>query len=221
MTSCLKLDLQWLVCQDNLGLSASALEKNGQENLPNLPIPPDLVEVAKVVGAWGLKGHVSVRPYSEASVLCHIKVLWLQYRYQEKLSDRFVAKTAWAQVNVKQKPKTHSDVLLFQWANVNTPEQANLLKACRVFVSQSHFPKLGKDEFYWKDLIGLRVKNLALQEIGVVKNVAEYGAHPILEVLCAGREKNTVELIPFVDRHVPTVDLQQGFLVVDWYFESF
>lgn len=73
-------------------------------------------------------------------------------------------------------------------------------------------PKPGKDEYYWTDLIGLRVIGRADCPLGMVSGLLETGAHDVLQV----RDGEVERLIPFVAAYVGKVDLERGEIQVDW-----
>ena len=80
---------------------------------------------------------------------------------------------------------------------------------------------LSDGEYYWLDLIGLDVSNLQGESLGKVANLIDNGAHPILRVLLQTELDNSEVkpreyLIPFVEHFVPTVDLPNKKIVVDW-----
>jgi 16S rRNA processing protein RimM len=79
---------------------------------------------------------------------------------------------------------------------------------------------LADDEFYWVDLIGLSVENLQGEHLGLVRDLMDNGAHPILCVTAPENqsvEKSTREyLIPFVDHFIRTVDQKARKITVDW-----
>lgn len=73
-------------------------------------------------------------------------------------------------------------------------------------------PPPGKDEYYWADLIGLRVVGNAGVVLGKVRNLIDTGAHAVLEI-----EDGDVErLVPFVGAYVLSVDLELGEIGVAW-----
>jgi len=73
-------------------------------------------------------------------------------------------------------------------------------------------PKTQTDEYYWTDLIGLEVVNLAGISLGHIENLFETGANDVL-VVKGERER----LIPLVfDRVVLNVDVIAKKMQVDW-----
>ena len=73
-------------------------------------------------------------------------------------------------------------------------------------------PALSPSEYYWDDLIGLAILNLQDQALGRVISLIETGAHDVLVVRDAERER----LLPFVNAIVKSVDIPGGVIRVDW-----
>jgi 16S rRNA processing protein RimM len=80
-----------------------------------------------------------------------------------------------------------------------------------VAVPRDSLPPLREGEYYWSDLVGVRVENLAGESLGVVVAVMDNGAQNVLEV-----EGDRQRLIPFVDPILRRVDLDADVIVVDW-----
>lgn len=73
-------------------------------------------------------------------------------------------------------------------------------------------PPPAKDEYYWADLIGLRVFGNAGVALGKVQGLIDTGAHAVLEVEDGEKER----LIPFVAAYVLSVDTGLGEINVAW-----
>ena len=170
-------------------------------------IPDDLVLVGYVSGAYGLHGWVRIKPYSaDADALLTARTWWLD---KPDLHDVDMLES-----------KDHSGDVVARLMGVANRDAAEALQGAAVQVSRSHFPPLADDEFYWVDLIGLTVENLEGESLGVVADMMDNGAHPILRVAITQRSESDQAqreiLIPFVDRFVKTVDQTAKKITVDW-----
>jgi len=153
---------------------------------------------------------VRVKPYSaDADALLGAKTWWLD---KPELRD----------VEMMQ-AKSHSGDVVARLMGVAGRDAAEALKGAVVQIARSHFPALSDGEFYWVDLIGLAVENLQGESLGVVSDLMDNGAHPILRVAVpsiqaeAADSKAAAEiLIPYVDQFVKTVSLADKKIVVDW-----
>ena len=171
-----------------------------------IPVPDDLVLVGYVSGAYGIHGWVRIKPYSsDGDALLAAKTWWLD---KPDMHD----------VEMMQS-KLHGGEVVASLMGVAGRDAAEALKGATVHVRRSHFPALDNDEFYWVDLIGLAVVNERGESLGVVSDLIDNGAHPILRVEqpAADAQKPAPELlIPFVDQFVKTVDQAARLITVDW-----
>jgi 16S rRNA processing protein RimM len=91
-------------------------------------------------------------------------------------------------------------------------DQAQALLNCEIGVRRDQLPATAPGEYYWNDLLGLRVVNRQNEVLGTVQQLLETGANDVLVVM-GERER----LIPFVlDKVVTRVDLDAGVIQVDW-----
>lgn len=168
--------------------------------------PDDLVLVAYVSGAYGLKGWVRLKTYSnEASVLLYAKCWWLD---KPELHDVEVLAV-----------RTQGEDVVAQIMGIADREAAENCRGVTVQIRRAHFPPLEDNEFYWVDLIGHAVVNLRGELLGNVIGLIDNGAHPILRVadaVAADAKKPEEILIPFVDHFVPNVDQSEKKITVDW-----
>ena len=169
-------------------------------------VPDDLVVVGQVAGAYGVQGWVRIRPYSEdAETLLTVKDWWLE-------------KPALHAVKVLQ-TRIHNDEILVRLSSIQSREDAEVAKGTLIKVSRSLFPELEEDEFYWVDLIGLQVINLNGELLGQIYDLMDNGVHQVLRVEVekegnSGKRKEI--LIPFVEKFVQNVDLDDKKVLVDW-----
>ena len=82
----------------------------------------------------------------------------------------------------------------------------------KIAVPRSELPETEDGEYYWSDLIGLSVVNLAGESLGKVTQLLETGANDVLVI----RDANVERLLPFVDAVVKTVDIAAALITVDW-----
>lgn len=174
--------------------------------------PADAIEVGAIVDAYGLKGWVKVAAHADAGhggdALLSAKRWWLVKGHDRKSAPSLQA-------------KTHSDSVVAQLGGVADRDAALALRGFRVHISRSEFPALEADEFYWVDLLGLDVVNLAGLSLGKVADMIDNGAHSVLRIEYPAADKNGKpvageRLIPFVGVYVKTVDQAARQIVVDW-----
>ncbi len=170
--------------------------------------PNDLVEVGHVMDAQGVRGQLKVRPYSnDPEALLAAKKIWLIPARSSTLP-----KDIPIQFKVESS-RFHSGNIVLQLSGVSDRDQALALKGCVTSVSRADFPELDEDEFYWADLIGLEVKNLQGQTLGIVEEMLDNGAQSILAIRSEAKKQ---QLVPFVSHVIQDVNLTDRTIVVDW-----
>ncbi len=162
-----------------------------------------------IAGVFGVKGWIKIKPSTELpDSLLQYKVLWIAqggYLYPYKL------------ISGKIKPSANGIILLVSFQGIVDRTQAETLKSSEVYVALSDMPLLPEDEYYWRDLIGLKVKNLAGIDLGAVDNLLRAGTNDLLSIVSEGRP---LQYIPFKDLFIKKVSLSDGVIIVDWHDED-
>lgn len=84
--------------------------------------------------------------------------------------------------------------------------------SAKVVIDRSQFKPAKAGEYYWTDLLGLRVRNLQGVEFGAISKLLETGANDVLVV-----EGDRQRLVPYAPgQFVISIDLAEGIMVVDW-----
>ncbi len=188
--------------------------------------PTGLVVVARVTGAYGIKGWIKLSPESHPSnsVLLHTRSWWLQANGKPPTPI------------VVQQVRAQGHSIVAQVSGMALREQAEALRSQAVLVRRSDFPATPEGEYYWVDLIGCVVENATGDVLGKVVEVVDHGAHSILVVTpqyalvastvapsaTATSTATATEpiLIPFVARYLLGVDLTGRKIRVDWELDS-
>ncbi|MFN4288284.1 MAG: ribosome maturation factor RimM [Brevundimonas sp.] len=161
------------------------------------PADSGLVLVGHVMGAFGVRGEIRLKPYTEAADAL------LTYK---TLRDRSGA----VRLTLEGGRVVKGD-LIGRAAEVQTREQAEALRGLKLHVPREALPPLDEDEFYLVDLIGLAVRTQDGKAMGTVRAVQNYGASDLIEVAPAGGGESWY--LPFTREAVPTVNIAQGWIV--------
>ncbi len=110
---------------------------------------------------------------------------------------------------VVSRSRWHSGRFLVKFVDYEDRSAADALRGAElvVDVSDDELPS-GEDEFYDRQLVGLRVRNAAGIDIGIVTSVDHFPAQDLLSV----RTVSGDSLVPFVNALVPKIDLAAGYL---------
>lgn len=153
-----------------------------------------------VSGPHGVRGEVVIKPYTQEpeGVATYGAVT-------DESGDR--------EFKVKVVRVTKKGVVA-RLSGISNRNEAEALKGLVLFVEKSKLPKEDEDEWYFSDLIDLKVflkgeKNSK----GAVVAVQNYGAADLLEVRIEGAK--TTLLVPFTEEIVPEVNVAEGFVVID------
>ena len=95
-------------------------------------------------------------------------------------------------------------------------DDASDYRGCEIAVERSRLPDVEDGEFYWADLVGLRVATTGGVALGEVERMMETGANDVMVV-----QGDIERLIPFLPGSVvQSVDIERGVIVVDWHPED-
>ncbi len=174
--------------------------------------PDDAVEVGRVVGAWGVKGGIKVKPFaSDPQALFSSKRWFLEPPPTPRPGGGAAVPASLRIVTVREQ----GDGIVATAHELPDRTAAEAVQGARVFISRASFPTPEEGEFYWVDLIGLSVVTREGVPLGTVAGLIETGPHCVLTVQGADPEQPPV-LIPFVDAYVDRVDMQARRIEVDW-----
>ena len=169
-----------------------------------------MVVMGRVVAPYGVYGWLKVIPDTEAiDGLFDYDTWWLG-----KGDD-------WREM-VVETAKLHNDVIVVKLEGIDDRDAAFACKGKQIAVPRDQLPEPETNEYYWSDLIGLRVKNQQGVDFGLIEDVFETGANDVLvvkpEVIKseANKDKPQERLLPFIASVVLEVDLKAKTMLVDW-----
>lgn len=158
----------------------------------------DLVCMAEVTSPHGIHGAVKLKAFTQnSSSLSHYKTLRDQSGTPYK-------------VQILSTPTPFSAVVTLE--GITDRNQAEELRGLKLYVQRDQLPALEEEEFYYTDLVGMKVVDLQANHLGKVKAVHNHGAGDFLDVESFGGE---VYSISFRKETVPLVDVAARSLVID------
>lgn len=179
--------------------------------------PDDAVEVGLVIGAWGIKGGIRVKPFSNDPKALFSSRRWF-VRPPETLGPTRQSYPPLLRITLA---KEHGDGVVATAQEIPDRSAAERMKGARLFIARSSFPTAGDGEYYWIDLIGLAVFNREGQALGQVIDLLDTGAHSVLrlrrpDAVDGAPPDQSERLIPFVGAYVDDVNLAARRITVDW-----
>lgn len=184
------------------------------------PLPGDAIEVGRIQEAFGIKGWVRIHPHSAATDALFAAKEWHLEPPEPKFARGFSAFAGTVAVKVGE-IKAHADGIVARLEGLDDRNGAEALKGVRIHVPRSVFPATPEGEYYWVDLIGLRVVNLEGVEMGTVRDLMATGPNSVLvleytETTAEGKDQLAERMIPFVETYVDQVDQAARLITVDW-----
>ncbi len=145
-----------------------------------------LILVGVISGAHGIKGHVTVRSFTEEAE--NLASLPLQNSNGEKVTLKFshMAKRD----------------LVCMMSGVKDRTKAEQMRGVKLYSLRSQLPEIDGDEFYFTDLIGLKVIGLNGEDLGKVGGVHNFGASDLIEISVAEQKS---QLYPFTKEFFPEI----------------
>ncbi len=158
------------------------------------------VEIGQIVKSHGLAGRVKVLSYLESDrLLPSLTEAWIG-------PSRDSAKR-YPIENVRPEGQTHFSLKI---GGIEDRNAADALRGLKVSVPYESLEKLPEGEYYWEDLIGLRVETEDGLSLGVLEGVFPTGSNDVF--VCRARDREL--LLPAIAEVIRSVDMGAGRVVV-------
>lgn len=171
-----------------------------------MAVDEDKLVLGQINGVFGVQGWVKIFSHTDPRKNILQYPNWL-VKY----------KGLWQTIKVVEgKSQQGGKTVVAKLDGFDNREQAKELMGSDIAILKNNLPE-ATEGFYWVDLIGCQVINLAKESLGKVTALVETGAHDVLRV--EGEEKST--LIPYVkDKFILAVDIEAKEIKVDWSAED-
>jgi len=160
----------------------------------------ELIELAAIVRAHGLRGELLLKLFNpDSTLLCETPHVFLKAR--DGSARRFEVESA----------REHSGSLLMTLKGVDTRDAGEALRGNRVCLTRADFPPPAEGEHYLVDLVGLSVRDAQGNAVGKVEDVIEYPSVTCFLVVAPEGKRE----VPNLPRYVLEIDAAQALIVVD------
>jgi 16S rRNA processing protein RimM len=156
----------------------------------------DLVEIARIQGPNGLKGKMRITPYGDS------------FERFKTYSHLIIGQdgTPVKVLSVEQKKGSYI-ILLEGFIHI---DQVEKIKGETLYVRRDQLEELGHEEYYWRDLIGLKVFDTSGREFGEVVEIFSTGSNDIYVV-----DRLEQYLIPATEDVIKEISLEKGCIIID------
>ncbi|MBP7710428.1 MAG: 16S rRNA processing protein RimM [Rickettsiales bacterium] len=164
--------------------------------------------IAKVNSVFGIKGEIKLIVFSDNP-------------HKIEKYSLFDAEGNSVKIKITNKNKTvigtssGNPILIAKIDGVNDRNAAELLRGQEFFVAREELDELDENEFYYADLIGMDVVDMASKKIGTVLNVLDLGAGGIIEIKFNKTPLEKIDNFPFKNEFFPEVNLKENFVRFD------
>lgn len=165
-----------------------------------------MIVLGRIVAPFGVQGWVKVHPFGDDPLSWRKMPQW--WIGADDQAQQPEAWTPCALIGCK----VHGKGLIVAFEGHESRNAAEALCGRYIAAPREALPQPAKDEFYWADLVGLRVLNDKNEFLGLVRGLLETGAHDVLDIV----DGDTERLIPFVGVYIQKVDVAKGEIHVEW-----
>jgi len=151
------------------------------------------IVVGQIAGAFGVKGEVRVRSFTDDPEAC------FSYGPLTDEGGRVIL------TPVRHRPL--NDLFGVTAKEQRQREEWEAMRGTLLHAPRAALPEAGEGEIYVADLIGLRVLHTDGRDLGVVKAVQNFGAGELLEIR---PPSGPTYLLPFTEDVVPEIDTAAG-----------
>ena len=164
-----------------------------------------LMKVAQLKKPYGIKGWLWVfSDTDDRSAIFDMQPWWM--------------KTATGMMPLTVKAwREQGTGIVAQFEQVPDRNVAETMNGVTIWVEQNVLPETSADEYYWSDLVGMRVINEQNEYLGDISEMFETGAHDIMRVAATSDSLDKEErLIPWHKQTVIQVDTTERTVHVSW-----
>lgn len=159
------------------------------------------IVVGEISGVFGIKGWVKVYSFTEPRENILNYSPWIL----RKGSDLKTLEVLDGSLQGK--------AVVASLSGITDRDIAASLGGYEIVIDAGMLPEPEEGEYYWRDLIGLKVETEQGVTLGLVDYLLETGANDVLIVKDGEKER----LIPFLQgQFVKKIDLESSLMIVDW-----
>ena len=147
-----------------------------------------LIVIGKIISTHGIKGWVSIDCYAYPPENLKSYKTFLDDNYTEEIKI----------LDIKIMPKKII-VKIEDFDDINISEK---IIGKNILVNNKSIPSLECGEYYWKDLIGLKVLTTKNKDLGIIDFIFNNGSNDILAI----KNNNIISYIAFIKDNISKID---------------
>jgi len=160
--------------------------------------------VGKIGAPYGVKGWVKINSYTEEQQGIFDYQPWRLSDGKEYRVDQW---------------RVHNKGLVAKLVGIENRNEAEDIKNADISIQADLLPALEDDQFYWRELLGMKVVTEQGYDLGTVKELFETGANDVLLVKARindafGQKERMLPYLP--EQVIKHVDKEAKTITVDW-----
>jgi len=160
----------------------------------------ELIIVGKISGTHGIRGDLKVYSFSgNLESLQTTRSVTLKYPDGTSLHEHAISSV-----------RPHGPGFIVKLQGFENINQVEPLIGSEICLRRSQLPEPDDDEYYWCDLLGLKVLTIDGTELGRIEDIFETGSNDVYVVRGNSREY----LIPAIANVVTHVDIAAGIMTI-------
>lgn len=164
------------------------------------------IVVGRIGAVYGVKGWLKVQSFTDDPESIFEYSPWLL----SQKTERELKVVEW---------RRHNNGLIARLEGISDRDEAARLTGADICITADELPALADDEFYWRDLIGMRVVNTNGYDMGVVEQIMPTASNDVLVVKANSNDGfgKSERLIPFIQsEYVTEVNKEEKRIQVEW-----
>jgi len=160
----------------------------------------DLIVIGRVTRPHGVKGATRIEYFNEEDpqFFSRYKIIYLRGEEGDPQPYRPI------------KARPHKKFILAKLEGVRTREEAERLRGSWVLVDAADLPPLGKDEYYWYEILGMQVFTEKGRYLGELREIFPTGSNDVYVV----RKGEKEFLIPAIKDVVVDIDKKARKMII-------
>nr|HID59864.1 16S rRNA processing protein RimM [Desulfobacterales bacterium] len=156
--------------------------------------------IGKIVGTHGVKGRLKVYSYAQSpSSFVPGGIVYIKGRSGDVRGFEILASSP------------HKRNILLTLRGIATIEAAEPWIGSEILIDRTKLPELEEGEYYWFQIIGLKVYTTEGEYLGLVDSILPTGSNDVYVV----RDGEKEVLVPALESVVLDIDLKSGLMNVD------
>jgi 16S rRNA processing protein RimM len=160
----------------------------------------NLIVIGRVSRPHGVKGEIRIEYFNpeDPGLFSRYEMLYIQGDQESPQSYRPI------------KVRLHKQFILAQLEGIRNKEEAERLSGSLVLVDPARLPSLEEDEYYWHEILGMRVVTEQGSEVGEVIQILQTGSNDVYVV----RKGNKEYLIPAIKEVIIAIERETRTMVI-------